>query len=644
MSQNTMQQADQTDTPQVDADALVSDILSGIPETVVLETRKEFEQRLTGMDPEERKEQARTRVKALAEIGVSEEDQQTERDFLKRVCKLNAGDFKSLYASSRVQQSAEVVDPEGRPVLRLDDEQTGYTELVRLIAEGTFPETYVRDGRLVHVSSVSGVRAASSFNTSTYQAKDISPSVLRRLVATHTRTRKLTKAGYDSPLPSVALCDSVLSEPVWETLSTLHSLVDAPFIREDGTICQTLGYDKGTGMWLGLPEGYIPVPEAPTSEDVAQARSLIIGQVLGDFPFVSKADLAGAVALLVTPMIRNIIKCPVPLCIVNAHAPGSGKTLLVKIAIAMHGGGSWTFARNNEEELRKQITTILLNQASPIVNFDNIAKGSTISSAALEQLLTEPTWKDRMLGGNSSVVLPNDKLWAATGNNLKVSTDIGTRCFMVELDAKMERPDLRDTTEFELGDLEQWLLAPENRATLVRALLVLILDWAAAGMPKIRHSMRSFTSWAEHVGGFLQHHAVEGFLGNLDAIADADEDKQLDSLFLQQWIHHLGAERLTASELLVRRQRIMAEAQTNYATMGTDPWHGTFPTKPNDKPYSAVGLGKWLGARKDTPANGFVLRGETDSTTSRKVWWAERMPDNPEAVSIPAQGVQEELV
>lgn len=641
MSQNTMQQADQTDT-QVDADALVNDILSGIPETVVLETREEFEKRLTGMGPKDRKEQARARVKALAEIGVTEEDQQTERDFLKDVAKLSAGDFRALYTSSRVQQTAEVADPDGRPILRLDNELDGYTGLVKMIAEGVFPETYVRDGKLVHVEKVSGVRAANTFNTSTYQAKDITASVMRRLVATYTTTRKLTKAGYDSPLPTVSLCDAVISEPVWETLSTLHSLVDAPFVREDGTICQGQGYDAQTGMWLGLPEGYIPVPEHPTPAEVAAARGMVFGQVLGDFPFVSPADKANAVAFLVAPMIRNIIKCPVPLCIVNAHAPGSGKTLLVKIAIAMHGGGSWTFAKNNEEELRKQITTILTNQKSPIVNFDNVGRGSTIQSAALEQLLTEPVWKDRVLGGNSSVALPNDKAWAMTGNNLKVNTDIATRSFMIELDAKMERPDLRDTDEFELGDLEQWLLEPENRATLVRAMLVMILDWAAAGMPKIKKPKRSFTSWAEHIGGFLKHHGIDGFLGNEAAMAEADEEKQQDSLFLQQWLHHIGSERLTASELLIRRQKIMAEAHTGYTTMGTDPWHGTFPMKANDKPYSAVGLGRWLGARKGTPANGYVLQGATDPATSRAVWWVERMPDNP--LPIPPQGAQEALI
>lgn len=642
MSQNTMQQADQTDTPQVDADALVNDILSGIPETVVLETREEFEKRLTGMGPEERKEQARTRVKALAEIGVSEEDQQVERDFLQRFAKLTKGDFKALYASSRVQQTAEVVDPDGRPVLRLDDELAGYKGLVKLISEGTFPETYVRDGRLVHVEKVSGVRAANTFNTSTYQAKDVSPSILRRLVATHTTTRRITKAGYDSPLPTISLCDAVLSESVWETLSILNALVDAPFVREDGTICQTEGYDETTGMWLGLPEGYVAVPERPTPAEVAAARGMIVDQVLGDFPFVSPADQASAAALLVTPMIRNIIKCPVPLCIVNAHAPGSGKTLLVKIAIAMHGGGSWTFARNNEEELHKLITTILINQKSPIVNFDNIARGSTIASATLDQLLTEPVWKGRVLGSNSSIALPNDKVWAATGNNLKVSTDISTRCFLVELDAKMENPDLRDTDEFELGDLEQWMLSSENRAALVRAMLVMILDWAAAGMPKIKKPKRSFTPWAEAVGGFLKHHKIDGFMGNMDTIADADEEKQQDSLFLQQWMHHFGEDRLTTSELLVRHQRTLTATHGSITTMGTDPWHGTFPTKANDKPYSAVGLGKWLGARKDTPALGYVLRGDTDSATSRKVWWVDRMPDNP--LPIPAQGVQEELV
>ncbi|MFI6334158.1 bifunctional DNA primase/polymerase [Streptomyces sp. NPDC050535] len=616
------------------------------PETVeqVFESREAFTERMKGIeDPASRKNEARTRVKHFARLKSTEEERQVERDFLKATTGLSKGDFDSLYSSTAMSGKKSVSGTDGKPMLDLTEELDGYINLVGLIQKRIFPETYVRDGKLVHVQPVSGVRATNKkFNTSTYQAKDITASTMRRLVALHTRTMKLTEKGVSSPLPAPSLCEAVLTESDWQGLPLLNALVDAPFVREDGTICQVAGYDEASGMWLGLPEGYIPVPENPSAEDVAEARALILDQALRDFPFVTTADRANAVGMLLTPMIRFIIKCPVPFCFINAHAPGSGKTLLAKIAIAAHGGGSWTFPLHDEAEQRKQLTTILMDQASPVVNFDNLKRGSTIDAATLDSMLTEDIWKDRVLGANISIALPNDKLWLGTGNNIKPSRDLSTRSFLVELDAKMERPDLRPTNEFELGDLEQWLLQPQNRATLVRSLLILIRDWAAAGMPKITKTMRVFTPWAGNVGGILKHHGIDGFLANEHLLAEADEEQQQDSLFLQKWMELIGVEPITASDLIVRYRATITDTCGSFNTMGTDPWQGSFPARANDKPYSAVGLGRWLGRRKSTPMSGFVLRGRHDKAASKTWWWPERMPDNP--VPIPAQGVQESLI
>ncbi len=605
-------------------------------ETVEIETREAFAERMAGIDDAGvRKNEARKRVKQLAAKGTNEEERQAERDFLKQTTKLSVGDFKALYAAaarSAAQEAATGSDD--RPVYAMGDELREYTGLVDLIENRAFPETYVRDGKLVHVEPVSGVRAAKNkISTATYQAKDLTPAALRRLVATYTTPLRVTERGADSPLPTRALCESVLDNPDWAGVDTLNGLTDAPFIRGDGSICQDHGYDEATGMWLALPPGYRPVPDNPSMDEVRGARDLILNQVLRDFPFASTADRANAVGMLLTPMIRAITSCPVPLHVISAHTPGTGKTLLAKIAIAAHGGDSYTFPRNSDEEFRKQATAILMDQASPVVNFDNIATGSTIESPALAALLTADVWRDRLLGGNTTVALPNDKLWIATGNNLKVNTDLSQRTMLVQLDAGTERPDLRPTEEFELGDLEQWLLKAENRATLVRALLILIRDWSAAGMPKGDQTMRSFTPWAQAIGGLLAHHGINDFLGNQDVVVEADEDKQQDALFLQKWTEIIGDQWISTSDLLTKYQTDEQARYNMYGSIGYDTWQGAFPLRANGKPFSAFGLGKWLGVRKDTPSHGYVLRRRTDPVTNRAEWRAERLessrPDIP---------------
>jgi hypothetical protein len=595
------------------------------------ETREQFAERMGRIgDASVKKNEARKRVKQLAAQGIGEEERQEERDFLKATCKLTAGDFKSLYATAARSTSTALPDgSDTRPVYVMGDELREYTNLIELVENGAFPETYVRDGKLVHVQPVSGVRSAKGkINTSTYQAKDITPATMRRLVATYTTPYRVTEKGADSPLPSRAVCESVLDNPEWDGVETLHGLTDAPFVRADGTICQDHGFDTDTGMWLALPPGYQPVPAKPTREDVAGAMNLIMNQVLKDFPFATTADRANAIGMLITPMIRNITDCAVPLHMINAHTPGTGKTLLAKIAIAAHGGDAYTFPRNSDDELRKQVTSILMDQTSPVVNFDNIATGSTIESPALAALITSTVWRDRLLGGNTTVALPNDKLWLATGNNLKVNTDLSQRTLLVHLDAGTERPDLRPADEFELGDLEQWLLKDENRADLVRSLLILIRDWAVAGMPKGDQTMRSFTPWAQAIGGLLAHHGITGFLGNTDTVIEADEDKQQDALFLQKWTELIPDQWISASDLITRFQVMEQHRWVTGDGLAVDRWQGAFPVRSNGKPFSAIGLGKWLGARKDTPTHGFVLRRQVDPETNRSLWRVERVADN----------------
>jgi hypothetical protein len=50
-----------------------------------------------------------------------------------------------------------------------------------------------------------------------------------------------------------------------------------------------------------------PVPDDPTLQQIAAARSLLLDDLLGEFPFVSEAERAHALALLLLPFIRPMI-------------------------------------------------------------------------------------------------------------------------------------------------------------------------------------------------------------------------------------------------------------------------------------------------------------------------------------------------
>ena len=150
------------------------------------------------------------------------------------------------------------------------------------------------------------------------------------------------------------------------------------------------------------------IPERPGPDDVAWARHLVLERVLRDFCWRGPADKASYVAMLVTQVIRRWLRgAPVPLLMATATDAGAGKTLLVTICGVLYGlvKMAWT---DDEAELRKQLTTVMLDQ-SGVISFDNVPRGTVIRSATLSKLLTDRTWGDWLLGGNALGKFANDR-------------------------------------------------------------------------------------------------------------------------------------------------------------------------------------------------------------------------------------------
>src|SRR5262249_20438611 len=149
--------------------------------------------------------------------------------------------------------------------------------------------------------------------------------------------------------------------------------------------------------------------------------------LLRDFPFVSDADRAGAIAALLEPFARELISGPLPAHVVESPGPGSGKGLLADmIVLPALGGhvGMITEARE-DDEWRKRITSELLaGQAA--IRIDNVRR--QLSSGALAAALTTGVWGDRKLGRNEAVRVAVRCSWLITGNNVAVSTEIARRC------------------------------------------------------------------------------------------------------------------------------------------------------------------------------------------------------------------------
>jgi putative DNA primase/helicase len=142
--------------------------------------------------------------------------------------------------------------------------------------------------------------------------------------------------------PPRAVIQTVLGRGRWPGIPTLRGTVAVPTLRPYGTILDKPGYDKATELiYVPAPGFVMPIPDAPTALEVAAAVDTIDGEVLIDFPFADAASRANAWALLLTPILRPAIEEGVPLALLDAPSPGSGKTLLQRRGGRGDGQGGW---------------------------------------------------------------------------------------------------------------------------------------------------------------------------------------------------------------------------------------------------------------------------------------------------------------
>ncbi|WP_405969794.1 hypothetical protein OG496_05250 [Streptomyces sp. NBC_00988] len=326
--------------------------------------------------------------------------------------------------------------------------------------------------------------------------------------ATTTRPASFEDAWPDAPTVEAVLGRAPAYTPVTR-------IVRAPFVREDGTVCAAGGYDEASRTWLELDGGLtITVPVEPSAEEIASALKLLSVDLLGDFPFPEESDRAGALALLLTPFIRDRIDLA-PLAVVDGLQMGVGKNLLADVVSILATGEAAVTQplSGSNEEVRKQMTATL-RSGNPLVVFDEAHK---LEGRALAQVLTTPFWRDRVLGVSENIQLPNTVTWVALGNNVSVEGDISRRVYWIRLHPAYANPQDRRASSFRHADLKEW--ATEHRAELLSAVLTLVRAWYAAGCPFTQgaESFGSFTRWERTIGGILQTAGVPGFLGGLRA-------------------------------------------------------------------------------------------------------------------------------
>jgi hypothetical protein len=363
-------------------------------------------------------------------------------------------------------------------------------------------------------------------------------------------------------------------------LPVLERIVEAPVYGPDGTVETRPGYHPASRTYYqGAGVELQPVTIDPSRTEVARAVD-IIGELLNDFPFSSKADRLIGVSAMLGPFARGLILGSTPLHLFEAPTPGTGKGLLADVvAIPSTGRRAATITEaRNEEEWRKRITAMLRNGRA-ITLIDNIQ--ARLESPALSAAITSPMWTDRLLGGNDIVSYPVRTIWIATGNNPSLSREIARRTVRCRMDAGVDHPESR--TGF-LHALPDW--AHDHRADIVWACLTLIQNWIAAGRPPWSGTpLGSLESWCRTMGGIFDAARMPGFLDNLEDFRESsDEESAMWSAFLRRWWEAYAHREVTGPELFeIARDgldlgtgttRAQQTTLGNVLTQQRDRWYG----------------------------------------------------------------------
>lgn len=332
--------------------------------------------------------------------------------------------------------------------------------------------------------------------------------------------------------PSIPRLDDVVTSPIFDAHGRFLGI---PGYYPDAKVFY---YDTGLGA--------MNLEEDPPNERIDWARRLIFEDLLSDFPFVANSDRAHVMSAMLTALVRRMIVGAVPIHLIEAPMPGSGKGLLADIfSIILCGKrlAPITFEEKNDEEIRKKITAILM-QGNSLVLVDNV---EGLDSGALSSLVTCTIWSDRKLGSSENINLPNNAVWMVTANNPSLSNEIARRCLRIRIDRKTEKP--WTIKKFSHDPLRLW--AMRHRGEYFCALATLVQAWIARGAQPGPERMASFEEYAPVISGILNQVGIPGFLASQEELYERSDDaSQQWKAFVLAWAERYGQGFVSASELL----------------------------------------------------------------------------------------------
>jgi putative DNA primase/helicase len=396
-------------------------------------------------------------------------------------------------------------------------------------------------------------------------------------------------------------------------------IITSPTLRRDGSLLAVEGYDPASGLLVVGPLPEMPLVAArPTREDAERAIRILDG-LLGGFPWVDEPSHSVALSGLISPVVRAMLDC-VPLHGSSAPMSGSGKSYLWDLVAAIATGDMMAIISvgSTSEEMEKRIDAQVIEGAS-LWSMDNVSVplGGDGLCLAIERWMYKP----RILGKSEMKERRNIWTMFATGNNLRFKDDVTRRVIRAELDAKMERPELRD---FKDKPLERIL---ENRGLYLWAALTVVRAYQVAGRPgRLGWIGDTFGAWSDNVRSALVWLGYDDPVLSIEAVRETDPTRLARRALFQAMFNAYGEQEMVAAD-------IIEDARNGFVT---EVGKGPLDRKPaKDLKAAIVGyvgerldaqyFGNKLGTDRGKIADGLLLCSVKNTHRKLNAWYVKKV-------------------
>ena len=346
--------------------------------------------------------------------------------------------------------------------------------------------------------------------------------------------------------------------PAWRGSSEVKVSVDGPFWLKEGS-------DLHVEL---LPPGYDEQTQTYTLEQVKFRHDLPLAEAedfltktLARFPWALEEgeitngrSIGGHFAAMIGVFCRSMFKEGTvrPMIVYNGNQPGSGKSLLMRMALSPVHGAPAEKTKPNNEELRK-ILDIAAFKWKPYVALDDVA---SLHSNDLNAFTNSAVHEPRRLGLSEDEECFNVTQVFTTGNQLIVSEDVVRRIVVVDL----FEPGKATERTFEKELTQDWLSLPDTRAQFLAALWAIVREWNENGRPACKEARHtSAGQWANVIGAIVHNfnQQLKPFAKRTFSLGGDESGAATESLLcaIASGLPSSGDE-FTASQLLERAEEL----------------------------------------------------------------------------------------